>query len=363
MLTRKWDVYRWIYILWFVVHLFYMVVFTAVTVELNRSGGNHTSLTHLGASPHMPQGLPLINVNKSVGITPSAVPVVSTLQPGSASPDPRHRLAIFIVLPVVYLILELLDLFGSTPYRIQFMTGQSYAKRLLKAAMSEWTITGNGPYRMVSVGFSIFTIYWYLLYIQQSSYQDIGLSMSLLLGWIFVLFFTRGCRVTCRFSIMIQKMFFRDLIYFLTVYGIVLVGFSFAMKAMIELTSISKVFYDMMSVVTDLDQKQTVTGARHPMFAKLLLIFYAIIAVILLMNMLIAMMNTSYETVRVTRCNLWRQQQLSILLMIERRFFWFKWLCRKSERDVWRKDANSTGEERCFLDVTMLHRPTFKCAA
>jgi len=122
-----------------------------------------------------------------------------------------------------------------------------------------------------------------------------------------------------------------------------------------------QVFYDMMSVVTDLDQKQTVRGARHPMFAKLLLIFYAIIAVILLMNMLIAMMNTSYETVRVTRCNLWRQQQLSILLLIERRFFWLRWLCQRSERDIWRKLDAASAEERCYLDVTMLHTPSYKC--
>ena len=122
-----------------------------------------------------------------------------------------------------------------------------------------------------------------------------------------------------------------------------------------------QVFYDMMSVVTDLDQKQTVRGARHPMFAKLLLIFYAIVAVILLMNMLIAMMNTSYETVRVTRCNLWRQQQLSILLMIERRFFWLRWLCRKSERDIWKRLDSTSEEERCYLDVTMLHTPSYKC--
>jgi len=39
---------------------------------------------------------------------------------------------------------------------------------------------------------------------------------------------------------MIQKMFFRDLIYFLTVYGIVLVAFSFAMNAMFEYSAISK---------------------------------------------------------------------------------------------------------------------------
>jgi len=78
------------------------------------------------------------------------------------------------------------------------------------------------------------------------------------------------------------------------------------------------------------------------------------------MNMLIAMMNTSYETVRVTRCNLWKQQQLSIMLMLERRFFFIKYLCQKSESDTWRKEVGESREWRCFLDVTMLHQPGIK---
>lgn len=348
LLTRKWDVYRWIYILWFVVHLAYMVLLTSVTAE-----EINTSSVPLVMTPTAPAYLALYPYL----VPGSLLNLTAAMRPLPSPQEPRTGFAIFTILPVIYLVLELLDLFGSAPYRINFMTGQSYPRRLVKTVQSEWTITGNGPYRMVSVGFSVFTICWFVLYTQRHDYQDMGLAMSMLLGWIFVLFFTRGCRVTCRFSIMIQKMFFRDLIYFLTVYGIVLIGFSFAMKVMIGFSSISKVFYGMMSVVTDLDQKQTNHGSRHPTFARVLLIFYAIIAVILLMNMLIAMMNTSYETVRVTRCNLWRQQQLSILLMMERRFFWLKWICRKSERDIWRKMDARSAEERCFIDVTMLHMP------
>ncbi len=114
----------------------------------------------------------------------------------------------------------------------------------------------------------------------------------------------------------------------------------------------------MMNVVTDLDKKQQITDARHILFARLLIIMYAIMSVILLMNMLIAMMNTSYETIRITRCNLWRQQQLSIMLLIERRLFWMKCLCRRSERDVWRKQQQD-GDLRCYVDVTVLHTPRY----
>lgn len=326
LLTCKWSVYRLMYIAWLFIHLAYMIFFTAATAKHNSNPFNFTSSREK------------LNLG-----------------------DVHYGFAFFLILPVMYLILEILDLFGNRPYRIQFMKGQHFLLRMAKSVQSEWTITGNGPYRLVNVCFSGFVLEWYLLYMTKDAMQDIALAMALLLGWVFVLFFTRGCRVTSRFSIMIQKMFFRDLIYFLTVYGIILIGFSFAMNALFtykgqsdpDKNTISTVFYDMMNVVTDLDKKQSIGDARHLLFAKLLLIFYAIVAVILLMNMLIAMMNTSYETVRVTRCNLWKQQQLSIMLMLERRLFWWKWLCRKSEGDIWRKDTGA--EIHTYLDVTVLH--------
>lgn len=214
LLTRKWDVYRWIYIIWFITHLSYMLVFTAVTTDANTSARCNFSFA-------------LFTVNNEHLLEDSR--------------QPRFGLLTFIILPVIYLVLELLDLFGTRPYRIQMMTGKNYTARILTCIKSEWTITGNGPYRVVSIGFAVFTIYWFVLYARRDCHQDEGLALSLLLGWIFLLFFTRGCRVTCRFSIMIQKMFFRDLIYFLTVYGIVLVAFSFAMNAMFEYSAISKV--------------------------------------------------------------------------------------------------------------------------
>ena len=148
------------------------------------------------------------------------------------SPPIYLSMACFLPLPVVYLVLELLDLYGTRPYRIQRMKSRNFLLSAVTCLRSEWTITGNGPYRIVNVGFSCFTLEWFLLYTGRSPDQDIALSLALLHGWMYVLFFTRACRVTCRFSIMLQKMFFHDLVYFLTVYGIVLVAFSFAMNAM-----------------------------------------------------------------------------------------------------------------------------------
>lgn len=155
---------------------------------------------------------------------------------------------------------------------------------------------------------------------------------------------------------MIQKMFFRDLLYFLAVYIVILMAFSFSLSAMYNYIdtasgSFNLVLHQMMNTITDIDEKQTFPKTRHPTFASMVLIVYAIVAVVLLMNMLIAMMNTSYESVRTTHCNLWKQQQLSIMLMLERRLLWFKPLCRLSEADVWQKEWED--EVRSYLDVTL----------
>ena len=342
----KWAVYRVIYILWFVLHLSYMVLFTSVTIQTNSA--------------------PMTCVNSTSCMTRIRCRLSCTDVEGEIEP----AFAVFSILPLVYIILESIDLFGNRPYRFQYLSNKNIIVRLCKCVVSEWTIVGNGPYRFVGIAFCICELDWFRRYLISDPNQEISLAMALLLGWMFVLFFTRACRITCKFSIMIQKMFFRDLIYFLTVYGIVLLAFSFSVNSMFsyirdtaEFTefTLNQVFYDMMNVVTDLDRKQTPHAARHDTFTKLLLVFYAIMAVILLMNMLIAMMNTSYETVRMTRCNLWKQQQLSVMLMIERRFSWCSWLCRRSEKDVWRRKEDLTSTEdlddvRTYLDVTVLHK-------
>ncbi|KAK2149032.1 hypothetical protein LSH36_471g04014 [Paralvinella palmiformis] len=329
LIQMKWSVYRWVYVFWMCLHIVFVVLFTYFTLDQYSAAMTPVYEEH-GQSVHT--------------ITHFRI---------------NYYLGVFLTLPTVYIVLELIDWFGIYPYSILSMRNHNIVRRVLLRMKSEWVITGNGPYRFVCFTYSVLTITWYALYVSRVSCQDVALSMSLLLGWIFILFFTRGCRVTSRFSIMIQKMFFRDLMNFLAVYVVILAAFSISISGMSSFTQTSKsefpsVMYQMLNIVTDLDQR--VHGSfekndQRPMFAKILVVFYAIVAVVLLMNMLIAMMNTSYETVRITKCNLCRQQQLSIMLMIERRLFWWRWLSSKSETDVWFK-VEDDAVFRAYLDVT-----------
>ena len=330
LIENKWKVYRLVYICWCWVHLIYVSALTYFTHDAH-------SFSSLDEQVMNEEGIP--GNQSDINVTPV-----------------NPWLGLFVIIPMIYIVLEFVDWFGCFPYSILFMRRQSLLSKIAKRMTSEWVITGNGPYRSVCFGHSVLTIVWFVLYVERSIYQDMALSIGILLGWIFVLFFTRGCRVTSRFSIMIQKMFFRDLMYFLAVYIVILTGFSFSVSTLYSYTSdsvntLTLVLYQMMNIVTGLEEKEQFPSTRHPAFSNILLIFYAIVAVILLMNMLIAMMNTSYETVRSTQRNLWKHQQLSIMLMIERRMIWLKPLCRYSEAGIWQKEWEN--EFRSYLDVTL----------
>ena len=101
---KKWSVYRWVYNSWFFLHLLYMFTFTAFTIETNSN-------------------------------------------PYQGEERVAWALSLFLILPILYIIFELLDLFGSPPYKVELMSRQNLVARFAKNVRSEWTIMGNGPYR------------------------------------------------------------------------------------------------------------------------------------------------------------------------------------------------------------------------
>ncbi|ELU15048.1 hypothetical protein CAPTEDRAFT_192143 [Capitella teleta] len=330
IVEMKWKVYRWIYIAWCLIHAVQMSLFTSATFK---------TCIHT----------PLLFENQTQN---------STVHFGDSESKLHHYMASFLIVPTLYILFELMDIFGTYPYSICFMRNQSFMSKILNRVKSEWTITGNSPYRCVCFAYSVSSIVWYIMFLREISSQVIALALSLLFGWIFVLFFTRGCRVTSRFSTMIQKIFFQDLMYFLAIYVIILAAFSFSINAFYMHSDgngpgLGKIMFSLTNTITKSDSSQkNINKADFKDLIKAVLLFYALVSVILLMNMLIAMMNTSFETVRLTGSNIWKQQQLSIMLMLERRLCWIKILCCFSEKGVWHMDSDN----RALLDVTVTHR-------
>ncbi|XP_064650729.1 transient receptor potential cation channel subfamily V member 5-like [Lineus longissimus] len=343
-IEMKWSVYRWLYILWCLIHATYMITLTTVVLDLHKNKPNESvTLSYQHPTTEAP-----INISTNF--------VVSNNDVNTA------LFGVFLVIPAFYVIFEVVDLlvcllgFGVPNRSKSGLKRKNKDKRLVSYLINNCTITGNAPYRLLAFSFAFCMFTWYGMFSCGNASCDIPLSLALILGWIFMLNFTRACRHVCRFSIMIQKMFFRDFLYFITVYMFILIAFSSALHLVLSPgPSVGNTVMGLLNIVTNAGDAEGEGELTQKHYAAAVLSMYAILSVILLLNMLIAMMNTSYESVKSSKMNLWRYQQLSILLLLERRFIWWGWLCRKSQSETKRFTLPWSGggqHQRVFLDVT-----------
>ncbi|CAH1774436.1 unnamed protein product, partial [Owenia fusiformis] len=263
--------------------------------------------------------------------------------------------ALFISLPCIYMIMEMLDILCTFSLSLPDQTFRSFVMYLPKAIWKDWSVTGNGPYRLLAVLFSTCVLIWFALYMSDRYYHDIPLAGALLFGWVFILHFGRACPVLGKFPLMIQTIFFKDIVSFMILYMFIWLAFSFAIHSLIVQSSktlsdpVSSTLYSMIQyVITDLGVKQSDHAIRDVYFGRVLLTIYGLVSILLLIHMLIAIMSTSHQILKSDSCALVKRQQLSLMLMIERRLIWCKPLCDYSERSIYKH------EKRYYIEVREL---------
>ncbi|XP_011287130.2 transient receptor potential cation channel subfamily V member 2 [Felis catus] len=205
---------------------------------------------------------------------------------------------------------------------------------------------------------------------------------SLVLGWLNLLYYTRGLQHTGIYSVMIQKVILRDLLRFLLVYLVFLFGFAVA------LVSLSREALD-----SGVPAGPNVTEAAQPGVGRedeggssspyggildaslelfkftigmgelafqdqlrfrgvvlLLLLAYVLLTYILLLNMLIALMSETVNSVATDSWSIWKLQKAISVLEMENGYWW----CRRKKRRAGVKLAvgtrpdGSPDERWCF---------------
>ncbi|XP_064637428.1 transient receptor potential cation channel subfamily V member 5-like [Lineus longissimus] len=340
LVKMKWQTYRFVYIAWFAFHLLAMTCLTGVALHFYQPDLNHNTF-------HDPLAIQQVNWT-------AFDPVIEDTDPNYRAVHPWYIL--FGVYPVVLIVLEFLDIFSTGYSNLKSLdtgAGKKSKKRkqYLVYLSDQYSATGNAPYRITGIMFSLSTLTWLCFHFAGDIDQDMPLSLSMIFGWIFMLYFTRGCRHICEFSIMMQKMFFQDCAYFIAVYSFFWLAFSTGMHVLLfygntPAPHFGNTLYHMLNIITDAGDKSSADGARRPAAAATLLSIYAVVSVVLLLNMLIAMMNTSYEAVKSSKTNVYRNQQLSIMLMLERRLWWWVWLCETSQQFTWSPKKPSYSQEK-----------------
>ncbi|XP_076372372.1 transient receptor potential cation channel subfamily V member 5-like isoform X2 [Tachypleus tridentatus] len=132
----------------------------------------------------------------------------------------------------------------------------------------------------------------------------------------YFLFFCRGFKLVGPFVVMIYKMIMTDLLRFVTIYLVFVMGFSQGNNFFkTPLYSVMAMF--VMSLSEFGEMYQAFEHTAHPMTAKILFIMYMALVTILLINMLIAMMGKTYQDIAERR-NEWMRQWARIILVVER---------------------------------------------
>jgi len=155
-------------------------------------------------------------------------------------------------------------------------------------------------------------------------------SVALLFAWGYTLALLMGFELTGPFVIMIYKMIMSDIARFLIIYLVILVGYStafFAIANPVEVGSVwNKMFYDhVYNLFTVLLGNTDFVGfnatidvsSSYVGFSSLLLLTYIIIITILLLNMLIAMMGDTFNTVKEQSHEEWHLAYAQIIFSIE----------------------------------------------
>ncbi|XP_076239493.1 transient receptor potential cation channel subfamily V member nanchung [Calliopsis andreniformis] len=153
----------------------------------------------------------------------------------------------------------------------------------------------------------------------------------------YFLFFCRGFKTVGPFVVMIYRMIMGDLLRFVSIYLVFVMGFSQAYYIIFlsfdnpntpegvddsisnpmpsPMESVMAMF--LMSMANFGDYYGAFERTQHEMEAKLLFVLYMAIVAILLVNMLIAMMGNTYQKIAETR-NEWQRQWARIVLVVER---------------------------------------------
>ncbi|KYN30196.1 Transient receptor potential cation channel subfamily V member 5 [Trachymyrmex cornetzi] len=153
----------------------------------------------------------------------------------------------------------------------------------------------------------------------------------------YFLFFCRGFKTVGPFVVMIYRMIMGDLIRFVSIYLVFVMGFSQAYYIIFlsfdnpntpegiddsitnpmpsPMESVMAMF--LMSMTNFGDYFGAFDRTEHEFEAKLLFVLYMAIVAILLVNMLIAMMGNTYQKIAETR-NEWQRQWARIVLVVER---------------------------------------------
>uniref|UniRef100_A0AAQ4PXG1 Transient receptor potential cation channel, subfamily V, member 4 n=1 Tax=Gasterosteus aculeatus aculeatus TaxID=481459 RepID=A0AAQ4PXG1_GASAC len=197
------------------------------------------------------------------------------------------------------------------------------------------------PSALSSFIYSVLIVVTAALYLSGIKAYVSVMVFALVLGWMNTLYFTRGLKLTGTYSIMIQKILFKDLFRFLLVYVLFMIGYASALVSLLTMCpppgteceggcptypkcrdpdTFSAFLLDLFKLTIGMGELDMIHGAQYPAVFLILLVTYIILTFVLLLNMLIALMGETVGQVSKESKKIWKLQWATTILDIERSF-------------------------------------------
>ncbi|XP_069057968.1 transient receptor potential cation channel subfamily V member 6-like [Pleurodeles waltl] len=211
---------------------------------------------------------------------------------------------------VVILIIELPDIarFGAASY---------FGRTVL-----------GGPFHVIIITYACLVLIIMVMRLSDTDGEATPMAFAMVLGWCYVMYFARGFVALGPLTIMIQKMLFCDVLQFCGLMAVVILGFAGAFFITFQTKDPSQLghfFSYPMSLFSTFQLFLTlIDGPANysvdlPFTYSMLYSAFAILAALLMLNMIIAMMADTYLRVVRERDEIWRAQVVAATIKVERK--------------------------------------------
>ena len=358
LISVKWNIYKYVFLVWALLHFGIMIAFTVFCYKIpdmlklgktshertfNKFNFKERNLTLssfcelMNSKPNSFNDIELLQTMCTESVRLYTVLLASSSKLISYQSLEFFKVVIILktIMCIVYLLFEIIDIYRSLNLFVQIRIIPAiqllYLKRPSSYSPLPWQCLWKPDgYRLLLALHSVITLLWFSSKFELNSISYGELAISQLTGWYTMLFFSQVAKPIGFFTIMVNRVIFGDLLRFLTVLFVIVIGFSSAINILMQtvqseegvpekLATIRNSFYTMFRIMIGVEDYDFVVQSPYSFLIKVFYIMFVVLTTVMLMNMLIAQIGDTYAMVAIDKDIVWLKLRCSVILLLERR--------------------------------------------